>query len=93
MKNNVFERKIKKLELLQNSIESMQRTMDDLIELMQKNIINFIEQKTIYEQKFTYYAENEAEIWYIENTQKSIEEYTLKLNEIKNSFTELEKMA
>lgn len=82
MKENKITRKIKRLELLQDLIESMQRTMEDL-ERRKENS----------EQELADHVKNEAENWQIEYTQKDIEEFTIRLDEAKKLFTELEKMA
>lgn len=82
MKENKITRKIKRLELLQDLIESMQRTMEDL-ERRKENS----------EHELADHVKNEAENWQIEYTQKDIEEFTIRLDEAKKLFTELEKMA
>lgn len=81
MKDNKVTRKIKRLELLQNLIDSMEMIIEDSEEV-----------KRMHEQKLTDYIENESEIWYIENSQDKIEEYTIRLDEAKKLLAELEKM-
>lgn len=82
MKDNKVTRKIKRLELLQNLIDSMEMIIE-----------NSKEVKRMHELKLTDYIENESEIWYIKNSQDKIEEYTIRLDEAKKLLAELEKMA
>lgn len=82
MKENKITRKIKRLELLQDLIESMQRTIDDLER-----------RKGNSEQELVNYVKNETDEWRIEYTQNDIEDFTIRIDEAKKLFAELEKMA
>lgn len=82
MKDNKITRKIKRLELLQDLIVNIQGT------------INYLEErKTEAEEELADNLQNEEEKWHIECAQSSLEEYTIRLDEARKIFAELEKMA